>query len=314
MNAYEEVCLELSSIAFSKEEAKALLSATIKASGSLHIENKGVGITIDTANAAAARVAAKALETLYGIEAEINCNRPNTVQKKRTYTIEILPKNAQKILTDCNIFDYRNDIVSEWNDGIGKSVKTQAGAYMRGLFMCIGNLTIPSTTNKSVSYYLSLEFENNKLAEDVLELLKSFDIPMRSTTHNETLSLYNKSGEKISDFLALMGASKSVLNLNCVMTDRMVRNTVNRITNCNIANLDKAVGAGAKQCEQIRIIDKKIGISSLSDKLQTVAKARLEHPDMTYDELAEVIGGDISKSGINHRFRKIAEIAEELKD
>ena len=118
----------------------------------------------------------------------------------------------------------------------------------------------------------------------------------------------------ISDFMAFFGGSEAVLKINDIMVERLVRNTTNRIKNFELANIDKSVEAGQKQYLAIKLIDEKIGLNSLSDKLRQIALIRLENPDYTLEQIAEEVGGDISKSGINHRFIKIIEIAKALEN
>ncbi len=118
----------------------------------------------------------------------------------------------------------------------------------------------------------------------------------------------------LSDFMAFFGGSNAVLELNDIIAYRSVRNDINRIKNCELANLDKSIEAGQKQYLAIKLIEEKIGLESLSEKLREIAIIRLENPDFTLEQIAELAGGDISKSGINHRFRKIMEIAKNLQE
>ena len=126
--------------------------------------------------------------------------------------------------------------------------------------------------------------------------------------------LFRSGSEMLSDFMAFFGGSNAVLELNDIIAYRSVRNDINRIKNCELANLDKSIEAGQKQYLAIKLIEEKIGLNSLSEKLREIAVIRLENPDFTLEQIAEIAGGDISKSGINHRFRKIMEIAKNLQE
>ena len=125
--------------------------------------------------------------------------------------------------------------------------------------------------------------------------------------------VYLKEAEKISDFLNIIGAHNALLRFEDVRIVRDMRNSVNRLVNCETANLNKTIGAAIRQVENIKLIDQTIGIDALPEKSQEIAKLRLEYQDVTLKELGEMVSGGISKSGINHRLRKIDEIANKLR-
>ena len=125
---------------------------------------------------------------------------------------------------------------------------------------------------------------------------------------------YLKEAEKISEFLNIIGAHQALLRFEDVRIVRDMRNSVNRLVNCETANLNKTIGAAIRQVENIRYIDETIGLSALPEKLREIAELRVTYQDVTLKELGEMMsGGKISKSGINHRLRKIDEIAEKLR-
>ena len=122
-----------------------------------------------------------------------------------------------------------------------------------------------------------------------------------------------KEAEKISDFLSLIGGYQALLKFEDVRIIRDMRNSVNRLVNCETANLNKTVSAAMKQVESIQLIDKEIGIDNLPDRLREVARLRIDNQDVSIKELGEMVStGKISKSGINHRLRKLNEMAEKL--
>lgn len=126
--------------------------------------------------------------------------------------------------------------------------------------------------------------------------------------------LYLKEGEKISEFLNVIGAHQALLKFEDVRIMKDMRNSVNRLVNCETANLNKTVGAAIRQVENIRFIKQQVGLEILPEKLREVAALRLEHQDVSLKELGEMLpGGKVSKSGINHRLRKIDEFAEKLR-
>ena len=125
---------------------------------------------------------------------------------------------------------------------------------------------------------------------------------------------YLKEAEKISDFLNLVGATQAMLKFEDVRIVRDMRNSVNRIVNCETANLNKTIGAALRQVDNIRYIDNTIGLDQLPEKLREIARLRVEYQDVTLKELGEMVStGVVSKSGVNHRLRKIDEIADALR-
>ncbi|COF20127.1 sporulation Regulator WhiA C terminal domain-containing protein [Streptococcus pneumoniae] len=123
-----------------------------------------------------------------------------------------------------------------------------------------------------------------------------------------------KEAEKITEFLNIIGAHNALLRFEDIRIVRDMRNSVNRLVNCETANLNKTIGAALRQIENIRYIDETVGLDILPDKLQEIAQLRRDYQDVTLKELGEMVsGGKISKSGINHRLRKIDEIAEKLR-
>ena len=127
--------------------------------------------------------------------------------------------------------------------------------------------------------------------------------------------VYLKEAAKIGDFLHVVGALNAMLNFEDLRIMRDMRNSVNRLVNCDTANMKKTAAASAKQVEDIQLIQKEKGIDSLPEKLQILARFRLAHPELTLKEVADQIpDGPISKSGVNHRFKKLHELAENLRD
>ena len=125
---------------------------------------------------------------------------------------------------------------------------------------------------------------------------------------------YLKEAEKITEFLNVIGAHNSLLRFEDVRIPRDMRNSVNRLVNCETANLNKTIGASLRQVENIKLIDERIGLDALPEKLREIAQLRIDYQEVTLKELGEMVSsGKISKSGINHRLRKLDEIAEQLR-
>lgn len=180
--------------------------------------------------------------------------------------------------------------------------------YIREAFIKSGSINDP---NKK--YHLQIMFKSNKKAEEMRMLLENFNINAKVIKKDNEYMLYLKEGEEISNFLALIGANNSVLRFEEVRVIKETRNDINRIVNCETANLNKTINASVKQVEDINFIKKMKKFNSLPDNLKEIAELRLENPDMPLSELGKQLEKPISKSGVNHRLRKISLYAEELR-
>ena len=154
-------------------------------------------------------------------------------------------------------------------------------------------------------------------ASFIMELMNHYDLNAKMIKRRNKYVVYLKSAEKIGDFLRAIGASQSVMNFEMTRIDRSMANTVNRWNNCDIANEVKAMSASTSQIEDIAYIIDKVGIEILDDKTRTVALLRLDNPELTLNELADAYvqktGQTISKSGLHHRFKKIKEEAQKIR-
>lgn len=171
-----------------------------------------------------------------------------------------------------------------------------------------------SINNPEKKYHLQMMFKTKKKAEEMQKLLIHFDIHAKVIKKETSYMLYLKDGEEISNFLALIGANSSVLKFEEIRVLKETRNDINRIVNCETANLNKTIGASVKQIEDIKFLKAKRKFSSLPDGLKEIAKLRIENPDKPLSELGSLLKEPIGKSGVNHRLKKISQIAEELKE
>lgn len=144
--------------------------------------------------------------------------------------------------------------------------------------------------------------------------MNGFHLNSKTLERKKGYITYLKEAEKITEFLNIIGAHHALLRFEDVRIVRDMRNSVNRLVNCETANLNKTIGAALRQVENIRYIEETVGLDALPEKLREIAVLRVNHQDVTLKELGEMVsGGHISKSGINHRLRKIDEIAEKLR-
>lgn len=181
-------------------------------------------------------------------------------------------------------------------------------AFLRGAFMACGSIIDPEK-----EYHLEFVVQNSRLAQCFMNFIGDLGIPIKSTVRKNATVLYIKESENIEDILTLMGAVRSSLEIMNVKIVKDVRNKVNRVTNCETANIGKTVAASTKQIEDIKYIKRKKGLGFLADDLRETAQLRLENPDMSLKELSGLLSGSISRSGVNHRLKRISETAEELR-
>lgn len=177
--------------------------------------------------------------------------------------------------------------------------------------MASGSVNNPETSRYHLEIYSIYEEHN----QDICDMLNYYGLNARALERRNGFISYLKGAEKIADFLTLIGATNSMLKFEDVRIVRDMRNSVNRLVNCETANMNKTIDAASKQIDNIEFIQQRVGLGALPEKLQEIAELRLEHPEVSLKELGEMIpSGAISKSGINHRIRKINEFADRLRD
>ncbi len=181
-------------------------------------------------------------------------------------------------------------------------------AIVKGAFLGAGSITDP---NKQ--YHLEILFQERSNAEYVLNICKNFGVYLKVLENKNKVQLYIKDGEEISKFLALLGANRGVLSFEDVRITKEIKNNVNRLVNCETANLNKIVNASVNQVNDIKLIQKLNKFEELPNELKEIAILRLENPDMSLKALGELLENPIGKSGVNHRLQKIHDFAEELR-
>lgn len=184
----------------------------------------------------------------------------------------------------------------------------EAKAIVRGSFMGAGSISNPKS-----KYHLEIVFQTEENAIKVNHILNHFEINSKILQRSKNYIVYIKDGEDISNFLAFIGANKSVLKFEENRVIRDVRNNVNRIVNCETANLNKVIKTSVKQIEDIKLIKKHNKFKDLKDGERELAELRLNNPEASLTELGKMLKKPISKSGVNHRMRAIQSVAEELR-
>lgn len=196
-----------------------------------------------------------------------------------------------------------------WDVNSGMKQDEQlARLCIREAFIKSGSMNDP---NKK--YHLQIMFKTKKKVIEMQTLLNNFNIHAKIIKKENEYMLYLKDGEEISEFLALIGANNSVIKFEEVRVIKETRNDINRLVNCETANLNKTINAAVKQIEDIKLIKKKNKFNSLPEGLKEIADIRIENPDVSLVELGKLLKEPIGKSGVNHRLKKISSIAEELR-
>jgi len=287
---------------------KAELSALIRMNGSLSFSNRMLILDIQTENAAIARRIYTLLKKQYEITVELLVRKKMRLKKNNVYIVRLVQR-AKEILEDLNILDEGFTFYRSISENLVKK-KCCKRSYIRGAFLAGGSVNNPETS----SYHLEIFSQYKEHNDSLCELMNTFELNSKTLERKKGFITYLKEAEKITEFLNIIGAHQALLRFEDVRIVRDMRNSVNRLVNCETANLNKTIGAALRQVENIRYIDDKIGLDALPDKLREIAKLRVEYQDVTLKELGEMVSsGTISKSGINHRLRKLDEIAEQLR-
>ena len=181
-------------------------------------------------------------------------------------------------------------------------------AFIRGTFLAAGSVSDP---NKG--YHFEIVCPNKKQADQIERVMNSFDVEAKQISRNGKYVTYLKEGAQVVEILRVMEASHSVMELENIRVVKEVRGTINRKVNCETANIGKTVSTAVRQIEDINLIDQHIGLENLSEQLQEIAKVRLEYPDTPLGSLGQYLDPPIGKSGVNHRLKKLAKIADDLR-
>ena len=271
----------------SKEEALAELSAIMKGSGTIGFSGKGLSFRITTENPASARHIFTILKEHFDIHSKLMVKKSNSLKKNNIYMVLIDEEmGVRDLLQETGIFKEIDGVLTIDYKIDPEMVKTEKykKSYIRGAF--IG---------------------------DLCKLINSFGLNSKVIQRKNSFIIYIKEGEQIVDLLNIVGAHTSLLELENIRIMKEMRNNVNRLVNCETANLSKTVNAAVRQVESIKLIQSSIGLQRLPKNLQEVAELRLSYPDESLKELGEMLDPPVGKSGINHRLRKIEKIAEEIR-
>lgn len=283
------------------------LAALIRMAGTVLIGgNNNLGITFTTENAAVARKALMLVKRGFELKTEVVVTRGRRLKKGNTYLIRVVPSPlVTEALASLGIIG-ADGINSAGDTGLLRRACCRR-AYLRGAFLGGGSVSRPEG-----EYHLELVTGNPDFARMLVRLLRSFSLAGRFTDRKQDYVVYLKDGDAITSFLRVIGAHNALFTFENARVVKDMRNQVNRLVNCETANLQKTVNAAVRQVENINRISEKIGLDKLPPSLQETAELRLAYPEATLQELVELAGNRVGKSGMNHRLRKLEKIACEL--
>ena len=272
-------------------------------------ENDRYCVKIQTENLAVARKYFTLLRKTFNIRAEVSVRKSREV---RFYSV-IVSKDpeARRLLGETCLLDEDGN-VSECMSPMHHRLLRQnccRRAFIRGAFLAVGSVSDPKK-----SYHFEIVCTAPEKARQLQELLASYDVDAKVVLRKRHYVVYIKEGSQIVELLGLMGAHISLMQLENVRIVKEMRNSVNRKVNCETANLNKTVSAAVRQAEDIRYIQEKIGLDKLPMDLEETARLRLEHTEASLKELGDMLSPKVGKSGVNHRLRKLSQIADDLRE
>lgn len=301
-----------------KLQGKSILQGIFISSGSLIVSNGGVSFSISSDFADVINFSRTILEREFpSTEFEVTKVVRSFKTRER---FELTPKNnAEKLLSSLGIVYVGNDGLTEISDVADKSFlknETEMKAFLTGLFLGSGSLSVPCETSekRTYGYHFEIALQTKNQADLASEIFSNFDIFPKMVERGEEFVVYLKNSDMICDALGLFGANKTVLDLMNKKVDRDMNNLMNRQVNCISANLDKTVNASIKQIKAIENIQNTIGLENLPDTLNEAALLRLANPEASLNDLISLMETKISRGALAQRFDKIIKLSNELGD
>lgn len=269
-------------------------------------------IRVYTENIAVARKFHNLLKKTFKINAEISIRQSAYSKKSRTYNIIVSNHNdSVKILQATKLMDSYGNIEENMSitDNIVIMKNCCKRAFVRGAFLSTGSIIDPNS-----SYHLEIVCNCEEKANQLINIMQIFNIEGKVVARKGYFVVYIKEGESIVDALNVMEAHVALMKFENVRILKDMSNYYNRQVNCETANIKKTVTTACRQIDAIKYIEESVGIDYLPDNLQEIARVRIENPDTPLKDLGSKLENPIGKSGVNHRLRKICEIADKLKE
>lgn len=278
------------------------IAAIIEFCGKIVEEEGRISIKIQTENKTVARKYFTLLKKAFNIYSDVLVRQNGKQGKNLIYVLEVEgQKNVESILKSIKYQDEKTNPLLLKNSCCKR-------AFLRGAYIAAGSMSAPEK-----GYHLEYVCTKESQAEQLVAILKDFSLDGKIVLRKKYYVVYLKESEGIVDLLNVMEAHKALMELENLRILKEVRNSVNRRVNCEAANITKTVNAASRQVEDILFIKEHYGLKKLPQNLQEMAQVRLDNPDAALKELGELLDPPVGKSGVNHRLRKLTEIAEQIK-
>ncbi|MGE4283622.1 MAG: DNA-binding protein WhiA [Clostridia bacterium] len=292
---------------------KAELAGVICFSGALKGTISDPSFKINTENASVARRVFRLIKWNFGVLTTLNIKGYKTGRNTNSYNLYIRgQENLNNMFKGLGLIKDDEAFKNLLNYRISDELTIQdccKRAFIRGAFLAGGSVIDPDKT-----YHLEIVTNHYLLSKDFCRLLECFGLSAKIVLRKSNYVIYFKGSENIVDFLNIIGAHKSLMELENIRIIKEMRNNVNRVINCETANMEKTINASLKQIQGIELIKNTLGLDGLPDNLKEIARIRLEAKEATLKELGEMLHPPVGKSGVNHRLRKLQKIADSLEN
>lgn len=275
------------------------------------LEDGGTGLYIQTENEAVSQKCFTLLKKTFNIDTDIVVSDSPYLKRGNVYSVMVgRQEQAVHILQAAKLSVQGEDVMGglHLTDRMVIQNNCCKRAFIRGAFLASGSISNPER-----SYHFEIVCQTQEKAEQIQGAIQAFDIDAKIVLRKRSYVVYMKEGAQIVELLGLMGANVALMDLENIRILKEMRNSVNRKVNCETANIHKTVNAAVKQIEDIRVIEEKMGLDRLTSGLSEVARLRLEFPEATLKELGMMLTPQVGKSGVNHRLRKLGDLARELR-
>lgn len=311
MSFTSEVKAEIGQVELKPCCVKAQLAALLQVDATLTIVNQQFKLHFKTENPTTAKRFWVLLKQRYHINPELSVTKQTKLKKNHVVSV-MVNDQVKEILTDLQLWDAKG-----LHDIVNRQVVSKeccARAYLAGAFLASGSINSPTKSN----YHLEIALHNQELASFTSKLMHRFDLPAKIISRRNQFVVYVKASEKIADFLKAVAAVQALMKFEDIRIQRDFKNSLTRLDNCEVANEVKTMKAALKQLEDIEYLQLVGRFELLELKLKEVATLRQQYPEASFNELSEIYqkqtGIAMSKSGMKHRFNKIASIADKIRE
>lgn len=282
------------------------LMAYVRYVSSISFISGKVAVSFRVQKAALARRIFTIIRMIYNTDLDVDISKMTQLKKMNIYTIVLSDTDiVMQMFKDTRLEGFLD--VNKVPSMVRESDEMRR-SYLRAAFLAVGSITNPER-----GYHLEMLFESEFEANEVKELMNVYGLGAKYVRRKENYITYLKGAEAISDFLTVIGAMRAVLSFENIRVVKDVRNNANRRTNCETANIQKTVDASTRQVADIEYINKRLGLENLQGDLRELALLRLDNRDASLAELGRLMSPELGKSGVNHRLKKLAELAENLR-